>query len=361
MAKRNPLVEAERQVRGLVWLLPTARVQSPAEGHSNIPAALTIVDGIAQDVARGRAVPVKDDRADTVCRRVDTIRTRERLRRLGLVSLNRPDDVSPRTAPSLGVLNKRYMAEALGDAGTQAIDEALTDTGLALSDAWMCVWLGYQTINGRGAITARYVLWLTDFDGFDGDGCVTFDCLIACRQEDRLRGYRFEIVGQRLRSAEEAHQYPSDAIWYLQTIGDASLAGVGSLAIGVYRARVFHTDTSAFGEIRWRPGWCQVRYVTDRASPRDDALIRAGFELYQGIRKSGGRPQKSRETALDELANAGIRWLDAHLDCTIDDLYGAELAEATFRRDAKTLYEHLRRHHLTMADVKRRMLEWQGN
>jgi len=78
-------------------------------------------------------------------------------------------------------------------------------------------------------------------------------------------------------------------------------------------------------------------------------------------RRAVGRPEKSPETALNELADAGILWLQHHPDATIDDLHGAELAEATFRKDTKTLSEHLRRHHLTMAGVKQRILERRGN
>lgn len=138
-----------------------------------------------------------------------------------------------------------------------------------------------------------------------------------------------------------------------------------SLIIIVCLAWVTREGSKVFAERRWHPFLGKEDRIAGLQHPYTDKQIRraaSDFRLFKDPRfnAKGGRPERRPDEALNAVADAGIAWLKSHPDSTIDDVHGAELAEATFRKDAKTLHEHLGYHNLRMDDVRARIVQRQG-
>jgi hypothetical protein len=73
----------------------------------------------------------------------------------------------------------------------------------------------------------------------------------------------------------------------------------------------------------------------------------------------GGRPKKSQARALAEVAAAGLDYLRAHPDTTVEDLQHQHLASAMLRTP-EAHEQFMTRHKLKISDVKRTIADFQA-
>jgi hypothetical protein len=354
MARRKQTAD-EHRVH--IWLVPSMRplryAESSAAANGHIPPHLAIVDGIAEDIRQGHATPVRLQPRDTPT--LPSRRTHAANRAIG-IGLATSDS---RAVSQVTDMNS--LAQMVGSIGYRAIDEALQATSMSRADDWLGVMWGYhENIWGRAGTTGRLIV--PGLGSGSGPIVTPIDYSTVEPWEEQFRGYRFEAFGRIVRSQADVDQSPTEAHWARSIDGPSELGGIGQYGMVVYRTRVFHPASPIYGIASWRPGWPNVAYSYGGTSTNlddDNSIARSGLKLYRGIIANAGRPKVGRETRIDRLAEAGLKWLDSHPYHAVEDVGRGKIAEAmgddTPRRRVNKLME--RQPKIMNADVHRRMHE----
>lgn len=254
------------------------------KGSHAIPEPLRIVDELIAEYSAGLTQPLPPSRSDQDLRAID------RAKSLGLVASRAPL-ATPTWERSLSRREVEPQALAVvSRPTTQAINEALSGTCTDPASNWVYLVWGRPSRQGRGFLVGRYV---RPGHRVGLRTLVPIPFATEYPRDKRFDGYRFELFGQQIRSEEDARHCPPDAIWSMRSPIHTSSSEKATIALAVYRARVFHPDTPIHGRAEWRPGRTEVTYTTPTNNLNDDDTVaKIGLKLYRGVLTSnkGGQP-----------------------------------------------------------------------